>query len=75
MTNDENNFEKDVLWFGIISGILGGLLDGDCIIDGVVEDIDPEVIDEFFLGEQGEKERKWEKHQRKIVLSVKPLCM
>jgi len=51
MTNDENNFEKDVLWFGIISGILGGLLDGDCIIDGVVEDIDPEVIDEFFLGE------------------------
>ena len=51
MAEEENSFEKDVLWLGVISGILGGLFDGDGIIDGIVDDIDPEVIDEFFLDE------------------------
>ena len=51
MAKEENNFEKDVLWLGMIHGILGGLFDGDGIIDGIIEDVDPEVIDEFFLDE------------------------
>tara|TARA_R110000824_G_scaffold11136_4_gene48412 strand:- start:1119 stop:1274 length:156 start_codon:yes stop_codon:yes gene_type:complete len=51
MAKEENSFEKDVFWLGAISGILGGLFDADCIIDGIVEDVDPEVFDEFFLDE------------------------
>ena len=51
MPKEENSFETDVLWLGMISGILGGLFDADCIVDGVMEDIDPEFFDEFFLDE------------------------
>ena len=73
MPDKEDNLKKDVLWLGAISGILGGLFDADCIVDGIVEDVDPEVFDEFFLDEQGEKERKWEKHQRKNVQTAETL--
>ena len=51
MPEKEDILKKDVFWLGAISGILGGLFDADCIVDGIVEDIDPEVIDEFFLDE------------------------
>ncbi len=51
MPDEKDNLKKDVFWLGAISGILGGLFDADCIVDGVMEDIDPEVIDEFFLDE------------------------
>jgi len=51
MPEKEDNLKKDVLWLGAISGILGGLFDADCIVDGIVEDVDPEVFDEFFLDE------------------------
>ena len=48
----ENDWTKrDSIWFGIISGILGGLFDGDCIIEGAIEDIDDDCIEEFFLDE------------------------
>jgi len=47
--NDDN--KRDAIWFGIISGILGGLFDGDCIIEGAIEDIDDDCIEEFFLDE------------------------
>ena len=75
MPREEDKLAKDVWWLGAISGILGGLFDSDCVVDGFVEDIEPEDIEGFFLDEQGEKERKWEKHQRKNVLNVKPLYM
>jgi len=51
MDKEKNSIEKDVWWLGAISGFLGGLFDADCIVDGIIEDIDPEVIDEFFLDE------------------------
>ena len=51
MPDEKDNLKKDVFWLGAISGILGGLFDADCIVDGVMEDIDPEVIDELFLDE------------------------
>ena len=51
MPDEKDNLKKDVFWLGAISGFLGGLFDADCIVDGIVEDIDPEVIDEFFLDE------------------------
>jgi len=51
MSEKEDNLKKDVFWLGAISGILGGLFDTDCIVDGIVEDVDPEVFDEFFLDE------------------------
>ena len=48
----ENDWTKrDSIWFGIISGILGGLFDCDCIIEGTIEDIDDDCIEEFFLDE------------------------
>ena len=51
MNEKKDSFEKDVWWLGAISGILGGLFDADCIVDGFVEDIDPEEIEGFFLDE------------------------
>ena len=51
MPDEKDNLKKDVFWLGAISGILGGLFDADCIVDGVMEDIAPEVIDELFLDE------------------------
>ena len=51
MPSNEDRLAKDVWILGAISGILGGLFDADCIVDGVMEDIDPEVIDELFLDE------------------------
>ena len=57
MANDEDRLAKDVFWLGAISGILGGLFDADCIVDGFVEDVDPEEIEGFFLDEQ-EKRRE-----------------
>ena len=72
----ENDWTKrDSIWFGIISGILGGLFDGDCIVEGTIEDIDDDCIEEFFLDEQREKERKWVNHQRKNVQTVGKLYM
>ena len=49
MPKDKDELKKDAIWFGIVSGILGGLFDDDCIVEGVIEDVDPEVFDEFFL--------------------------
>ena len=57
MANDEDKLAKDVFWLGAISGILGGLFDADCIVDGFVGDIEPEEIEGFFLDEQ-EKRRE-----------------
>jgi len=51
MPKEENSFEKDVLWLGAISGILGGLFDSDNIIDAAMGDVDPEFFEEFFLDE------------------------
>ena len=51
MANDEDKLAKDVFWLGAISGILGGLFDADCIVDGFVGDIEPEEIEGFFLDE------------------------
>ena len=51
MPKEENSFETDVLWLGVISGVLGGLFDGDGIIDAAMSDVDPELFDEFFLDE------------------------
>ena len=51
MASNEDRLAKDVWILGAISGILGGLFDSDCIVDGFVEDIDPEEIEGFFLDE------------------------
>ena len=51
MPREEDKLAKDVWWLGAISGILGGLFDSDCIVDGFVEDIEPEDIEGFFLDE------------------------
>ena len=48
---DNDDIKRDAIWFGIISGVLGGLFDGDCIIEGTIEDIDDDCIEEFFLDE------------------------
>ena len=54
MSEKEDNLKKDVFWLGAISGILGGLFDADCIVDGFVmdcDDVDVEGIEGFFLDE------------------------
>ena len=43
--------KKEILWLAFLNGMLGGLFDADCIIDGVMEDVEPETLDEFFLDE------------------------
>ena len=48
---DNDDIKRDAIWFGIISGVLGGLFDGDCIIEVTIEDIDDDCIEEFFLDE------------------------
>ena len=49
--NNSNNSNNDALWLGAISGIIGGLFDGDGIIDAAMEEVDPEFFEEFFLDE------------------------
>ena len=51
MPREEDKLAKDVWILGAIRGILGGLFDSDCIVDGFVEDIDPEENEGFFLDE------------------------
>ena len=48
---DNDDIKRDAIWFGIISGVLGCLFDGDCIVEGTIEIIDDDCIEEFFLDE------------------------
>ena len=51
MAKEKDDIGKDALWFGIVSGILDGLFDADCVVDGFVEELEPEDIEGFFLDE------------------------
>ena len=43
--------KKEILFLALLNGVLGGLMAPDCIIEDILEDVDPEVINEFFLDE------------------------
>lgn len=43
--------KKEILLLAMLNGVLGGLMAPDCIIEDMIEDIDPDIIESLFLDE------------------------
>ena len=42
---------KEILWLALFNGMLGGFMAPDCGIEELLEDVDPDIIEGFFLDE------------------------
>ena len=62
MISDED--KREIRSLLVIDLLLGGFLSSGCEIAEAIEDIDPEVLDEFFSG-FGENEQKKKEMERK----------
>ena len=63
MSKNEN-VNKEILLWAFIHGAISSFLSPDIDIAQLLEDIDPEVLDEFFSG-FGENEQKKKEMERK----------
>ena len=43
--------KKEILFLALLNGVLGGLMAPDCIIEDVLEGVDPDIFEGLFLDE------------------------